>query len=165
MSSRKSTLVAVGVLEHQGKLCLIQFKRNVLAGYWGLPGGKIDIGESLPEAVVREFKEETGLDVEFNEFLALLDEEITSKKGVDYFVMIVCRVRLTSSTQLKRIENDEGVVDWFTPEEIIDKTIPTVPSDYEILTKVALGNLRGYIFSQMDLTTNPPSLNRFDFNS
>jgi 8-oxo-dGTP diphosphatase len=33
-------------------------------GYWALPGGRMDLGETIEQTVIREVKEETGLDVE-----------------------------------------------------------------------------------------------------
>jgi 8-oxo-dGTP diphosphatase len=164
MPSRKSTLVAVGVLEHKDKVCLIKFKRNVLAGNWGLPGGKIDVGESLQDAVVREYKEETGFNVKFEKLLAVLDEELTSEEGAEYFVMLVCRVSLLHDIELKRIENEEGTVDWFTKEEVLSGTLPMVRSDQETFKQVVLGNVRGYIFSQMTLENGTSTLSRFDVN-
>ncbi len=42
-------------------------------GYWSLPGGKIEPGETAAEAVAREIREETGLDVELSGFLDVHD--------------------------------------------------------------------------------------------
>jgi len=47
----------------ENKILLI--KRNTIPfkGYWGLPGGRMDPGETIEQTIVREVKEETGLDV------------------------------------------------------------------------------------------------------
>jgi len=159
--SRKPTLVAVGVLKVDGKLALIKFKRNVLTGYWGLPGGKIDAGESVPEAVERELFEELGLRVEYQELLGVLDEEIMTKGGPEHFMMFVCSVKPTTKFNLKSIDHDEGTVDWFTEEEIKNKKVPIVPSDYQVITRVALGKERGYFYSQLNMNSKPPKLSTF----
>jgi ADP-ribose pyrophosphatase YjhB (NUDIX family) len=48
------------IVNDKGKILLQQRKDNSL---WALPGGKLEIGESITEAIIREVKEETGLDV------------------------------------------------------------------------------------------------------
>ena len=53
--------VTAAVLTDLGEVLLQKRVDNEL---WGLPGGAMDIGESIGQAVVREVKEETGLDVE-----------------------------------------------------------------------------------------------------
>jgi ADP-ribose pyrophosphatase YjhB (NUDIX family) len=52
--------VSAVIFDRQGRLLLQQRSDG---GQWGLPGGSVDIGESVTEAVVREVREETGLDV------------------------------------------------------------------------------------------------------
>ena len=49
------------VLDDEGRILVVHKTDNAL---WALPGGGMDVGESMPNAVVREVKEETGLDVE-----------------------------------------------------------------------------------------------------
>ena len=49
------------VTDEAGRILL---QRRVDNGMWALPGGAMNLGESLPECVVRETREETGLDVE-----------------------------------------------------------------------------------------------------
>ncbi len=54
-----------GVLEREGRLLVIRRSAQVEApGAWCFPGGAVEAGESLAEALVREIREEVGLEVE-----------------------------------------------------------------------------------------------------
>jgi 8-oxo-dGTP diphosphatase len=46
-----------------GKILLIKRRTVPFKGYWALPGGRVDAGETVEQTIVREVKEETGLDV------------------------------------------------------------------------------------------------------
>jgi ADP-ribose pyrophosphatase YjhB (NUDIX family) len=56
------------VLDTEGALLLVHKTDNNL---WALPGGGVDLGESVSDAVVREVKEETGLDVEVTDLVGV----------------------------------------------------------------------------------------------
>jgi 8-oxo-dGTP diphosphatase len=57
--------LGVGALIFEdGKILLVERGKEPLKGYWSLPGGVVETGEKLEEAIRREVSEETGLDVE-----------------------------------------------------------------------------------------------------
>ncbi len=67
-------LVGVGgIVVHDNRVLLVQRGTEPLKGQWSIPGGLIDVGETLREAVIREVHEETGLTVEPIELVELLD--------------------------------------------------------------------------------------------
>jgi len=47
----------------QNKILLIKRSTPPFVGYWALPGGRVDSGETVEQTIVREVKEETGLDI------------------------------------------------------------------------------------------------------
>lgn len=62
--------VAVGaVCAHDDALLLVRRGRGAAAGEWSVPGGHVERGETLHEAVVRETYEETGIEVVVDRFL------------------------------------------------------------------------------------------------
>jgi ADP-ribose pyrophosphatase YjhB (NUDIX family) len=62
-----------GVLVDEGRLLLVRQKVNRDRG-WSLPGGRVESGETLQDALVREMKEETGLDVSVQRLLYVADK-------------------------------------------------------------------------------------------
>jgi ADP-ribose pyrophosphatase YjhB (NUDIX family) len=66
---RPNSLVPGGaalVVDQQGRILL---QRRADSGNWSLPGGVMELGETMGHAVVREVREETGLDVELTGIL------------------------------------------------------------------------------------------------
>lgn len=62
-----------GVIVDRGRTVLIRRGTEPLRGEWSIPGGTIEIGETLEEAVRRELREETGLAVRVLELIELFD--------------------------------------------------------------------------------------------
>jgi 8-oxo-dGTP diphosphatase len=70
-------LVGVGgVVIHRKRVLLIRRGSEPLKGEWSIPGGMLELGEELPAGVRRELKEETGLEVEPLEVIAVFDRVI-----------------------------------------------------------------------------------------
>ncbi|HEX4031139.1 MAG TPA: NUDIX hydrolase [Terracidiphilus sp.] len=91
-----SPLVGVGaVVVHNGRVLLIRRGRQPLKGHWTLPGGALELGESLTAGVAREVLEETGLAVEPIELVELVDRIHREADRVRYHYVIadyLCRV-------------------------------------------------------------------------
>jgi 8-oxo-dGTP diphosphatase len=89
-------LVGVGaVIVDESRVLLVQRATEPALGRWSIPGGLIEVGEMLTEAVVREVSEETGLEVEPVELVELLDRIHRDGDRVRYHYVIadyLCRV-------------------------------------------------------------------------
>ncbi|MEU4563415.1 NUDIX domain-containing protein [Actinoplanes sp. NPDC023936] len=86
---------ALVVNEHGGVL----LQRRTDSGNWALPGGTMDIGETLDQCVVREVKEETGLDIEIigllgiytdpQHVIAYADGEVRQEFNITYYGRVI----------------------------------------------------------------------------
>jgi 8-oxo-dGTP diphosphatase len=96
----EAPIIGVGaVVVDQGRVLLVQRGHEPSKGKWSLPGGMLELGESLTQGVAREVKEETGLNVEAIELVELIDrihkESGPSGQSVRYHYVIadyLCRV-------------------------------------------------------------------------
>jgi len=96
-------IVAVGAVVIDGdRVLLVQRGQEPLKGEWSLPGGAVEVGETLAAALVREVREETTLDVVVGQVIEVLDSIRHDSTGrAEYHYIIVdyaCRVRLGTST-------------------------------------------------------------------
>jgi ADP-ribose pyrophosphatase YjhB (NUDIX family) len=67
--------------EHAPRILMVERAGNPLKGYWSLPGGLVETGESLETAVKREILEETGLQVEPLKMFELFERIMRDAEG------------------------------------------------------------------------------------
>jgi len=94
-------VVGVGAVIIDGRrVVLVQRAHEPLKGRWSLPGGAVDVGETLAEAVAREAREETGLDVQVGQLVGVFDRLHHDDDGrVEYhFVLLDYLCTLRSGT-------------------------------------------------------------------
>jgi 8-oxo-dGTP diphosphatase len=114
----KQPVVGVGaVLICDGKILLEKRKGEPGKGKWSIPGGLVELGERLDQAVIREVKEETGLDVEKPEHFDVVDNMIRDENGeIKYhFVMIDYFVKVKGGTL--KAASDAEELRWTTLDE------------------------------------------------
>jgi ADP-ribose pyrophosphatase YjhB (NUDIX family) len=83
--------VGVGaVIVDGGKVLLVKRKYDPLAGRWSLPGGGVEVGETLEASVAREMFEETGLEIEVGPVIEVFDRIVRDEDGrVRYHFVLV----------------------------------------------------------------------------
>src|SRR5664279_6366963 len=112
-------LVGVGaVIVEDNRVLLIRRGQPPLLGEWSLPGGVLECGETLREAVIREALEETGLVVEAGEMLGVYERVIRGDDGrVRYhYVLIDFSCRAVGGGL--KAGSDAADVRWFTRDEL-----------------------------------------------
>ena len=110
------------IFNPEGKIFLM--KSHKWFGKYVIPGGHIELGETAADAVKREVKEETGLDVDDVKFIMhqeFIFDEVFWKKKHFIFLDFACKTKLSQVTL-----NSEGQeYAWVTPEEAL--TMPVEP--------------------------------------
>jgi 8-oxo-dGTP diphosphatase len=112
-------LVGVGgIIIEDARVLLVKRARPPLQAQWSIPGGALELGELVREAVVREAREETGLVVEPGELLGVYDRVVRdAERRVQYhYVLIDFLCRRVSGEAAAAADAD--AVRWFTREEL-----------------------------------------------
>jgi len=112
-----------GVLIHDGRVLLIRRGKEPLRGRWVVPGGTVELGETLEQALVREMEEETGLRVEPGEVLTVFDRILREAETVRYHYVIVDYLCTYVSGEARAASDAEAVA-WATPEELSAYDLP-----------------------------------------
>jgi len=105
-------LVGVGaVIVNEGRVLLVQRATEPAFGRWSIPGGLIEVGEMLTEAVIREVREETGLTVDPVQLIELLDRIHRDGDRVRYHYVIADYLCRAVSGTVKAA-SDAAAVRW-----------------------------------------------------
>ncbi|TWI01331.1 8-oxo-dGTP diphosphatase [Flavobacterium tiangeerense] len=141
MSENQNIRVAVdaivfGYQNNQLYVLLIQQKFGTNDSYWALPGGLVQIDESLEDAVKRELKEETNISVNYFEQLFTFGDDVF--RDPRNRVISVAYFALVDSSKLKvKADSDAENAQWFKIDEV-----PALAFDHTIILRKAMQRLK-----------------------
>jgi 8-oxo-dGTP diphosphatase len=112
--------VGAVVWNDEAEVLLIRRSKPPRLGEWSLPGGKVEFGETLRAALLREVREETGLDVQIVDLLDTAEIIFDAEAGTDdaHFVLVDFTVRAVSGTLAAGSDADDAR--WFSLDAIAD---------------------------------------------
>jgi mutator protein MutT len=113
------------VVIRDGRVLLIRRGKEPLRGRWLVPGGTVELGETLQEAVVREVREETGIEVAPREVLIVFDRIDREEGRVLYHYVIVDYLCEYLSGE-PRAGSDAEAVALVAPEDLLAYDLPAL---------------------------------------
>ncbi len=115
--------VGVAVCDEQDRVLL---EKRSDCGIWGLPGGRIEAGESINQAAVREIEEETGLTVKITRLIGVYSEPaeriVTYPDNIVHLVDIFLEAKVISGELTRSEESEE--LRFFHPSDLPDEVVP-----------------------------------------
>ena len=118
----------------QGRVLIARRARAPLIGHFSLPGGGVEVGETLAEAIARELDEEVGVKAEIIAFNRHVEAIIPEGDRIRaHFVIASFVARWTSGNP--RLSDEVDALDWIDPEGGLPS--PTTPGLAEVLQSAA----------------------------
>jgi len=118
---------AVAVLDDA--LLVVRRGHGPAAGEWSVPGGHVELGETLQAAVVREVLEETGLEVVVDRFLGWV-ERMGDAPAPYHFVILDFDVTVLDPAQPPVVGDDAAEVAWVPLHELSELRLVDVLYDF-----------------------------------
>jgi 8-oxo-dGTP diphosphatase len=128
-------LVAVGaIVMKDGCVLLVRRGQPPSEGLWAIPGGRVELGETLQEAARREIREETGLTICAGDPVHTFDVILRDKAGRVQFHYVIVDLLADYVSGVLRPGDDAQEVRWVTPEQL--EELPVNQSTLEVLREV-----------------------------
>ncbi len=105
------------IIQNQNEILLIKRSTPPFVGYWALPGGKSEPNETVEQTVIREAKEETGLDVSIIRKIGEYHEH-GIQMGQEYDYYPACFLVKNDSGKLKKQESEIAEIQFFSLNEL-----------------------------------------------
>jgi ADP-ribose pyrophosphatase YjhB (NUDIX family) len=115
---------AVGaIVLDAGNLLLVKRDREPARGRWSLPGGRVEAGETLREAVVREVREECGIDIVPESLVGIAEWIARDDAGAVEHHYVICDFTAAPRTTAVRAGDDAAEVRWVPVGELSSMTL------------------------------------------
>ena len=128
----KPIVASSALVEKNGKILLVKRRFQPHPGWWALPGGIVEYGETVEEAVKREVKEETGLDIKIVKLLGVYSKPDRDPRG--HYVSVVYLAEAVSN-KLKASSDAEDV-------KVFSKKPEKLAFDHDKIFEDAIKNLK-----------------------
>lgn len=114
-------LCAVGaIVLEKGELLLVRRDREPAKGEWSLPGGRVEWGESLQEAIAREVREETGIEIEVEGLAGIAERIVPDDEGTVRFHYVILDYWAKPKTHDCKPGDDVSEARWVSVSELIE---------------------------------------------
>ncbi len=132
-----SPLIGVGALIHRGdKIVVVKRENEPAKGLWSIPGGLLELGERLYDGVKREVMEETGLDVEIDRLLDVIDNIVYDDDGKICYHYVLIDYLCSSSHGDLKAATDVKEAQWIKLKDV--DRLPTTKTLKRLLVKADL---------------------------
>ncbi len=101
-----------------GRVLLVRRGGPPLQGQWSIPGGILEVGETLIEGVRRELAEETGIDVQVRTLIEVFERIDRDPSGTTQYHFVVLDYLCEAVRGTARAGSDVTEVTWATPSEL-----------------------------------------------
>jgi ADP-ribose pyrophosphatase YjhB (NUDIX family) len=130
--------VSAGIFR-DGKILLVRRAREPAKGVYTFPGGRVEFGESLHEALAREVREETGLKIEIVGLIGYREALPPRTGGHGHFVVLPFAARWVANEVALNEELDDAK--WLSPREAVQGLRVTQGLDETIRSACAIMGL------------------------
>ncbi len=128
-------VVAVGaVVIHQNRVLLVRRGRQPAKGDWAIPGGRVELGESMQAAAAREVLEETGVSIQPGELIYHFETIQPDQKGKIRFHYVIFDFMAAYLTGEPNPQDDAADARWIAPDEIQD--VEVNPRTLDLLKQI-----------------------------
>ena len=112
-------IVGVGaVIINNGRILLEKRKNEPGKGKWSIPGGVVEVGEELQQALEREVKEETGLNTTSCSLIDVVDSISLDDKGVVKFHFVIVDYLVKTEEGVPEAASDADELRWVPISEV-----------------------------------------------
>lgn len=112
-------IVAVGgVVVHEGRVLLIRRGQRPMEGRWSIPGGIVELGETIADAVARELKEETGVCVRVLDLIEIYEKVARDGAGIAQYHFVILDYRCEFVEGTASAGGDVTEVMWVTEQQL-----------------------------------------------
>lgn len=141
--SDKILPIVVACITYKDYILLLRRFKEPFKGQWSLPGGKINYGEFIDRAAIREVKEETGLSPQRADYLGMVCELVVPALDQPPLYQHLVFVFRIGSTLMTERQSPEGELRWFKFDELPALGSSLVATDDMIITKMLLAGQKG----------------------
>ncbi len=105
------------------RILLVQRGKQPLKGWWSLPGGVVETGEQLTEAIKREVREETGLEVEPQLVVEIFERILRDKEGKPEYHYVLIDYLCKAKGGEPKPGDDAAAVEWVKRKDLASRKV------------------------------------------
>lgn len=123
----KTIEVVAAIIQHEGKILATQRGYGDFKDGWEFPGGKMEPGETMQQAIIREIQEELGVTISPTKLVTTVEYDYPT-----FHLTMHCLLATVVEGEIKLIEHEDAK--WLTKETL--DSVEWLPADVEVVEKL-----------------------------